>query len=277
MYFQHDAALWRDFPALVPGVLYAEGITADAAPDTDPYIATAKARLADGPESEFPEIQAWRRAFARMGLKPTQYRCAAESLLRRFRTQQPAAAAPTGRSVQRGLAGLRRPGRRPRRGPGRLAARGAVRVRRRGLPHVRRRGRAPRPRRGDLRRPGRAGARPPLDQPAERPVRGLARHQHRPDRGRGPAGWASHPELIETLAAGIRQTWTAPLPGPRRPHPPPGIYSGAKGRRRGDRPPRAARAASWSAGAAARPITGQPRPSRAVRRSPRQPGPRAGP
>ena len=36
MYFQHDAALWRDFPALVPGVLYAEGITADAALDTDP-------------------------------------------------------------------------------------------------------------------------------------------------------------------------------------------------------------------------------------------------
>ena len=87
MYFQHAAALWRDFPALVPGVLYAEGITADAAPDTDPYIATAKARLADGPESEFPEIQAWRRAFARMGLKPTQYRCAAESLLRRFRKE----------------------------------------------------------------------------------------------------------------------------------------------------------------------------------------------
>ena len=87
MYFQHDPALWRDFPDLVPGVLYAAGITADAAPETDPYIATAKERLADGPESEFPEIQAWRRAFARMGLKPTQYRCAAESLLRRFRKE----------------------------------------------------------------------------------------------------------------------------------------------------------------------------------------------
>ena len=87
MYFQHDAALWRDFPALVPGVLYTEGITAHAAPDTDPYIATAKARLADRPESEFPEILPWRRAFARMGLKPTQYRCASESLLRRFRRE----------------------------------------------------------------------------------------------------------------------------------------------------------------------------------------------
>jgi DNA/RNA-binding domain of Phe-tRNA-synthetase-like protein len=87
MYFQHAAALWRDFPALVPGVLYAEGITAGAAPGTDHLTARAKERLADGPESEFPEILPWRRAFARMGLKPTQYRCAAESLLRRFRIQ----------------------------------------------------------------------------------------------------------------------------------------------------------------------------------------------
>jgi hypothetical protein len=33
MYFQHSAQIWRDFPALVPGVLYAEGITADAPAD----------------------------------------------------------------------------------------------------------------------------------------------------------------------------------------------------------------------------------------------------
>ena len=87
MHFQHAAALWAEFPALVPGVLYAEGITADATAGTDRLTAMAKARLAEGPESEFPEIQAWRRAFARMGLKPTQYRCAAESLLRRFRKE----------------------------------------------------------------------------------------------------------------------------------------------------------------------------------------------
>jgi DNA/RNA-binding domain of Phe-tRNA-synthetase-like protein len=87
MHFQHAAALWRDFPALVPGVLYAEGVTADATVDTDRYETTAKARLGHGPEAEFPEIQAWRRAFAQLGLKPTQYRCAAESLLRRFRKE----------------------------------------------------------------------------------------------------------------------------------------------------------------------------------------------
>jgi DNA/RNA-binding domain of Phe-tRNA-synthetase-like protein len=114
MYFQHSAQIWRDFPALVPGVLYAEGITADApaagggqtspaagggqtspaagggqtSPAADRFAAIAKARLgAVAAESELPEIQAWRRAFAALGLKPTQYRCASESLLRRFRKE----------------------------------------------------------------------------------------------------------------------------------------------------------------------------------------------
>src|SRR5690242_15748210 len=87
MHFRHDDALWRDFPALVPGALYVEGVTADAEPEAGRYEETARTRLAAGPESEFPEIQAWRRAFAAMGLKPTQYRCAAESLLRRFRKE----------------------------------------------------------------------------------------------------------------------------------------------------------------------------------------------
>ena len=64
MHFRHDDALWRDFPALVPGVLYAEGITADAEPKAGQYEERARTRLAASPESEFPEIQAWRRAFA---------------------------------------------------------------------------------------------------------------------------------------------------------------------------------------------------------------------
>jgi DNA/RNA-binding domain of Phe-tRNA-synthetase-like protein len=93
MQFQHSADIWRDFPALVPGVLYAEGITsitstAGVSPAADRLAAIAKARLAAvTTESELPEIQAWRRAFAAMGLKPTQYRCASESLLRRFRKE----------------------------------------------------------------------------------------------------------------------------------------------------------------------------------------------
>ena len=90
MQFQHSADLWRDFPALVPGVIYVEGITAGASASAaeDRFAAIAKSRLAAvAAESELPEIQAWRRAFAQMGLKPTQYRCASESLLRRFRKE----------------------------------------------------------------------------------------------------------------------------------------------------------------------------------------------
>jgi DNA/RNA-binding domain of Phe-tRNA-synthetase-like protein len=86
-YFQHAPEIWAAHPDLVAGVAYVTGITADApaGPVIARYNAIAEARLATGPEGEFPEIQAWRRAYTRMGLKPTQYRCAAEALLRRYR------------------------------------------------------------------------------------------------------------------------------------------------------------------------------------------------
>jgi DNA/RNA-binding domain of Phe-tRNA-synthetase-like protein len=89
VHFQHSSAIWRDFPELVPGVLLAAGITEDIQVDSRiaKYTAVARSRLAEMPEGALPEIQAWRRAFARMGLKPTQYRCASESLLRRFRKE----------------------------------------------------------------------------------------------------------------------------------------------------------------------------------------------
>jgi DNA/RNA-binding domain of Phe-tRNA-synthetase-like protein len=89
MFFRHSDALWADYPNLVPGVLHAGGISAnvDVAPQVARFNAIAQSRLAAGPESEFPEVQAWRRVFSSMGLKPTQYRCASESLLRRFRKE----------------------------------------------------------------------------------------------------------------------------------------------------------------------------------------------
>ncbi|HEY7429982.1 MAG TPA: phenylalanine--tRNA ligase beta subunit-related protein [Streptosporangiaceae bacterium] len=89
MRFQHAGEIWRDFPELVAGVAVAEGITDDAAVGdrVAKFSDIASTRLAAGPESELPEIRAWRRGFARMGLKPTQYRCASESLLRRFRKE----------------------------------------------------------------------------------------------------------------------------------------------------------------------------------------------
>lgn len=90
MPFSHHPALWAAHPELVPGVLHAHGVRADAdaSAATGRFEALARQRLAGvESESELPEIQAWRRAFQRMGLKPTQYRCASESLLRRLRKE----------------------------------------------------------------------------------------------------------------------------------------------------------------------------------------------
>jgi DNA/RNA-binding domain of Phe-tRNA-synthetase-like protein len=89
VHFQHAPEIWEDYPELVPGVLYAEGITpdADVGSRIAPFTELAQSRLAAASERELPEIQAWRRAFSRMGLKPTQYRCASEALLRRFRKE----------------------------------------------------------------------------------------------------------------------------------------------------------------------------------------------
>jgi len=89
MYFEHTPAVWAAFPALVPGVLLVDGIL----PDVDisarlpPLFERARIRLAGANESDLLEVQAWRRAFSQMGLKPTQYRSAAEALLRRFRKE----------------------------------------------------------------------------------------------------------------------------------------------------------------------------------------------
>ncbi|MEO3812251.1 phenylalanine--tRNA ligase beta subunit-related protein [Sphaerisporangium sp. B11E5] len=88
-YIQHAADIWSAHPDLVAGVVVATGITpdGDTGADVEEFSALARARLAAAPEAEFPEIQAWRRAFSRMGLKPTQYRCASEALLRRLRKE----------------------------------------------------------------------------------------------------------------------------------------------------------------------------------------------
>ena len=89
MSFQHADEIWRDFPKLVPGVIVADGIAPDVAvgEQIEKYSRLASGRLANATESELPEIRAWRQTFSRMGLKPTQYRCASESLLRRFRKE----------------------------------------------------------------------------------------------------------------------------------------------------------------------------------------------
>jgi DNA/RNA-binding domain of Phe-tRNA-synthetase-like protein len=90
MHFLHSSEIWHDYPELVPGVLAAEGINthAEVGSRVEMFNRIAEERLAMVSEAALPEIQAWRRAFARMGLKPTQYRSASESLLRRFRKEK---------------------------------------------------------------------------------------------------------------------------------------------------------------------------------------------
>jgi DNA/RNA-binding domain of Phe-tRNA-synthetase-like protein len=89
MDFGYADEIKANFPELAVAALLVSGITPDLGivdriPD---FTARAAQRLGSGTESDLPEIQAWRRTFARMGLKPTQYRCASEALLRRFRKE----------------------------------------------------------------------------------------------------------------------------------------------------------------------------------------------
>ncbi|MBO9356148.1 hypothetical protein GG851_19345 [Bordetella petrii] len=77
------------FPQLCSGVFLLEKIDAkaDSASEISRFKSIADQRLAASSEAEFAEIQAWRRAFSAMGIKPTQYRCASEALLRRYRKE----------------------------------------------------------------------------------------------------------------------------------------------------------------------------------------------
>lgn len=95
MNFYHSKHIWEAFPTLKVGVVHARGIPIDAdfAEQTRVHLRIASQRLLNGSESgrlpaqegQWPEIQAWRRVYAAMGLPPTQVRCAAEALLRRLR------------------------------------------------------------------------------------------------------------------------------------------------------------------------------------------------
>ena len=89
MHLNHSPEVWANYPELIAGVLRVNGISGEAAVSSlvAGYWDAARSRLAQGQEGEFPEIKAWRRVFGKMGLKPTQYRCASESLLRRFRKE----------------------------------------------------------------------------------------------------------------------------------------------------------------------------------------------
>ncbi|MFJ7768046.1 B3/4 domain-containing protein [Streptomyces sp. NPDC097107] len=87
MYFTHADDIWTAHPGLHALALSVDQLTSaesDQAQlhDLAERIERRQERLA---EADMPEIAAWREAFSRMGLKPTQYRCASEALLRRYR------------------------------------------------------------------------------------------------------------------------------------------------------------------------------------------------
>lgn len=87
MRFSYSPFMQETFPERVAGILTLGAVSdqPDIGEVAQPFLERARRRLADQSEGAFPEIQAWRRAYATMGLKPTQVRCAAEALLRRFR------------------------------------------------------------------------------------------------------------------------------------------------------------------------------------------------
>jgi DNA/RNA-binding domain of Phe-tRNA-synthetase-like protein len=90
MYFMHSDAIWNTHPNLYALTVVAENVLGMK---NDPQLLerltpAIEKRLASNAESEMPEIAAWREAFSKMGLKPTQYRCASEALLRRYRKEK---------------------------------------------------------------------------------------------------------------------------------------------------------------------------------------------
>jgi DNA/RNA-binding domain of Phe-tRNA-synthetase-like protein len=89
MHLTHTSEIWATYPELVAGAMHFTGISnqADVTELIKRNYDIARERLKQSQEGDFSEIKAWRKVFGKMGLKPTQYRCASESLLRRFRKE----------------------------------------------------------------------------------------------------------------------------------------------------------------------------------------------
>lgn len=87
--FRYDAAILERFPAVTGGVILASGLRNGPTPEPlrAAYLEEQRATLArigETPLSQLPTLAAWRGAFRRFGVDPTQCRCAAEALLRRL-------------------------------------------------------------------------------------------------------------------------------------------------------------------------------------------------
>jgi DNA/RNA-binding domain of Phe-tRNA-synthetase-like protein len=90
--FTYDDRITTEFPTIRAGVVHATGLANRPSSQQllDEYRAeqsAVSARLEGIPIAELPSVAAWRRTFTRFGTKPTQYRNAAEALLRRLTKQ----------------------------------------------------------------------------------------------------------------------------------------------------------------------------------------------
>lgn len=88
-YFQYHPAVLQAHPHIQGGIIRAAQVhNAPTPPDLQAlYMAeqgAVKARIGTQSLSELPSLAGWRAAFRRFGVDPTQYRSAAESLLRRL-------------------------------------------------------------------------------------------------------------------------------------------------------------------------------------------------
>ena len=87
--FAYSNQIVARFPTIRSGVLHASGLANGPTPTPllEAYRGEQRAtmtRIGETPLSEVPSIAAWRRVFSLSGVKPTQYRNAAEALLRRL-------------------------------------------------------------------------------------------------------------------------------------------------------------------------------------------------
>jgi DNA/RNA-binding domain of Phe-tRNA-synthetase-like protein len=87
--FAYDHAVAGRYPAIRAGVIHATGLTnGPSSPalqaDYEAEQQAVLAKLSGTSLADLPSIAAWRRVFTSFGAKPTQYRNAAEALLRRL-------------------------------------------------------------------------------------------------------------------------------------------------------------------------------------------------
>lgn len=87
--FQYHPEIIKRFPSIVGGVIYARGMANGPAPQAlqAAFQAEQQAtlqRIGAIPLSQVESLAAWRSAFREFGVEPTQYRSAAEALLRRL-------------------------------------------------------------------------------------------------------------------------------------------------------------------------------------------------